>query len=115
MARRNGRPGKYLAVDDNSGFTVYANQLQTDYWRNETRFPLKRNLQEISSPLGDPYPVSLYRGPQYEQTNACMFETSPIYIGKTTKPFPQSSAYAQFQNLEPGVGAFSVGCTLKVH
>lgn len=115
MARRNGRPGAYLMTDDTSGTTQYANKLKTDYWGNETKFGLIRNLQEIASPLGDPYPVSRYRGPQYEATNGCMFETSPIFIGNTTRPFPQTSAYAQFQDLDPGIGLATVGCTLKVH
>lgn len=115
MARRRGRPGTYLAVDDNSGFTTYADKLRLDYWGNETKVPLQRNLQEISNPLGDPYPVQMYRGPQYEQTTACDFETSPLFIGKTTRPFPQSSAYAQIVDLGTGVGMAAVGCTLIVY
>lgn len=102
-------------TDDSSGFTTYADKLQTDYWGNETAYGLKRNLQEIATPLGDPYPVSRFRGPQYEYTDGCSFETSPIYIGKTTRLFPQTSAYAQFQNLSPGIGEATVGCTLEVH
>lgn len=114
MARRRGRPGSHLAVDDNSGFTTYAEKLNKDYWGNETRFPLQRNLQEISSPLGDPYPVSLFRGAQYEQVNPCDFEVTPTYIGKTTRPFLQNSAYAQAVNLDPAIPDMSVGCTLVV-
>lgn len=114
MARRRGRPGSHLVVDDNSGFTTYVDKVKEDWWGNQTAYGLERNLQEISSPLGDPFPVSVFRGAQYEATNACDFETTPIYVGKTTRPFPQSSAYAQFVNLSPGIGDASVSCTLEV-
>lgn len=115
MARRRGKPGSYLMADDYSGFTVYRDQLQEDYWGSYSKKVLKRNLQEISSPLGDPFPVSVFRGSFYEATTACQFEVSPLFIGKTNKPFPQNSAYAQTVNLDPGIGQATVGCTLIVH
>ncbi len=113
MARRRGRPNNYLMVDDNSGFTTYADRLQQDYWGNYSKYGLKRNLQEISSPLGDPYPVPVFRGSQYEQTTACQFETQPAYIGKTTKSFP-TSQYGQLVNLNPAIPDMTVGCTFIV-
>lgn len=113
MARRRGRPGSYLATDDTSGFTVYADKLQQDFWGNQTRFPLQRNLQEISSPLSDPYPVSVFRGPQYEQTTACQFELQPRFIGKTTKAFI-ASQYGQLVNLDPAIPDMAIGCTFLV-
>lgn len=114
MARRRGRPGEHLITDDNSGFTTYASKVTTDYWGNITRYPLERNLQEISSPLGDPYPVTMYRGPQYEKVNPCIFEATPVVIGRTNKPFLQTSAYAQAYNLHPTIGTATVGCTFRV-
>lgn len=74
---------------------------------------LLRNLQEIAKPLGDPYPVSLYRGAQYEYTDACMFELQPQYIGKTTRPFPNTQITSIF-NLNPGIGQMQIGCTFFV-
>lgn len=114
MARRRGRPGSHLATDDTTGFTVYAETLQRDYWGNLTRFPLKRNLQEIASPFGDPYPVDIYRGPQYEVTDPCQFEVLPKFVGKTNRPFLENSAYAQTFNLNPGIGEMSIGCSFIV-
>lgn len=113
MARRRGRPGAYLAVDDNSGFTTYAEKLRQDYWGNETKYPLQRNLQEISSPLGDPYPVPMFRGPQYEATTACDFETQPLFIGNTTRPFP-TSQYGQLVGLDLAIPDMAISCTFIV-
>lgn len=114
MARRKGKPGAWLVADDTSGFTVYNDRIGRDYWGNLTTIPLQRNLQEISRPLGDPFPVAFYNGPQYEQTTACDFEVGPIFIGKTTKPFLTNSAYYQTVNFYPGVGAAEIGCTFIV-
>lgn len=114
MARRQGKPGDYLLTDDYYGYTVYASRAQKDYWGNLTTRPLIRNLQEIATPLNDPYPVKIYRGPEYEQTTACEFEVTPQYIGTTNIPFPQTSAYGQAYNLNPGIGAATVGCTFVV-
>lgn len=114
MARRRGRPGTYLATDDTSGFTVYAEKLQTDYWGNKTRYPLQRNLQEIASPLGDPYPVAFYRNAQYESTTPGQFTILPTFIGKTTRPFLTDSAYAQAFDLSPGIGGMAVGTSFVV-
>lgn len=116
MARRNGRRGDYLFSDYYSGCTVYASKVQTDYWGDKTAGKiLERNLQELSSPLNDPYPVPFYSGPMYEATNGCIGETSPVFIGKTNRPFPTNSAASQFLNLDPGIGSASVGCTFVVH
>lgn len=113
MARRGGRRGDYLASDDYTGITCYASQLQKDYWGNRTVKPLKRNLQEIASPFNDPLPVPFFRGPQYESTTACEFETQPLFIGTTTKPFPQTQVTELF-GLDVGIGDASVGCTFVV-
>ncbi len=113
MARRRGKPGAYLMSDDNTGFTIYNNQARKDYWNNYTAIPLKRNLQEIASPLNDPYPVPIFRGSQYEQTNACDFELQPQYIGKTRIPFPNTQV-TNLYNLDPGIGDMAIGCTFIV-
>lgn len=115
MARRNQRPGTYLITSDYSGCTTYGDRVVIDYWGNvgESREILQRNLQEIASPLKDPYPVSLYRGPQYENVTQCNFEIQPSKIGKTNIPFP-NTAYTQLFNLNPGIGTATVGCTFVV-
>lgn len=119
MARRNGRPGDYLATSDYDGATHFASKLVYDYWGNlGTRQQiLARNLQEIATPLNDPYPVPIFNGSQFEQTNECQFETIPLYIGNTNIPFPTGSAYVQafFTDLDPAIPDMSVGCTLVVH
>lgn len=102
-------------TDDNSGFTTYNDRVQRDYWGNYTSYGLKRNLQEISSPLNDPQPIPIYRGPDYEQTTACQFEITPLYIGKTTRPFPQNSAYTQAFDLDPSIPNMEIGCTFRVN
>lgn len=115
MARRNGRMHNNLATSDYSGCTVYASELVKDYWGDyglQSEI-LNRNLQEIAKPLGDPYPVKTYNGPQYENVSECTFEVQPTYIGRTTRPFPVT-AYTQLFNLDPGIGSASVGCTLVV-
>jgi len=97
--------------------TVYADQLEKDFW-GDYGLPneiIKRNLQEIANPLNDPYPVPFYRGPTYEKTSDCIGELTPLYIGKTTRPFPQGSAAAQAFNLSPGIGDASIGCTFRVY
>ncbi len=114
MARRGGRKGAYLATDDYTGITVYANKLQKDYWGNMVVSPLKRNLQEISSPLDDPRPVAFYRGPTYERVSPCDFETQPLFIGKTNIRTPQSFLTTAL-NLDPGIGDATIGCTFVVH
>lgn len=111
--RRRGRPGDYLLTDDWTGCTIYHSQARKDYWGNLSQICLKRNLQEISSPLNDPYPVKEYRGPEYEQTNACDFETQPNYIGNTLVPFPNTN-YTVLFDLNPSIPNMSVGCTLIV-
>ena len=115
MARRNGKKGDHLVTSDYSGCTEYASRIVKDYWGNYgTRQEiLKRNLQEIAQPLNDPRPVTIYRGPQYEQTTACTFELQPLYIGRTNKPFPNTQL-TSLLGLNPGIGKASVGCTFRV-
>lgn len=113
MARRNGRKGDYLASDDYYGTTVYASTLRRDYWGNMVQKPMLRNLQELASPLNDPYPVSFYRGPVYEQTTPCQFEVAPKYVGTTNIPTPPSFA-AQVMGWNPTIPNMSVGCTFIV-
>jgi hypothetical protein len=115
MARRNQRRGDHLATSDYSGCTVYASQLSRDYWGdygtiNEV---LARNLQEIAVPLHDPYPVKIYRGPQYEQVNPCQFELQPLFIGNTHVPFPVTQT-SNILNVNPGIGQMQIGCTFIV-
>lgn len=113
MARRRGRPGEHLLTSDYTGVTIYASEAKTDYWGDIGEWNLKRNLQEIATPLNDPYPVQMYRGPSYEFTDACMFELQPAFIGKTNIPFPNSMA-AQVLNLNPSIPNMSISCTFVV-
>lgn len=114
MARRGGRPGDYLMVDDYYGFTKFASQLREDYWGNYAEKPLLRNLQEISFPLNDPQPVPIFRGANYEFTPVCVGETAPKYVGNTLIPTARDNAAVQALNLFPSIGTMEVGCTLKV-
>lgn len=119
MARRNGRPGEWLATDDYTGFTRYASELKRDYWGMYAQTPLKRNLQEIATPLSDPYPVAFYRGPNYESFDPAEAETAPVYVGETTVPTnPNNMAY-QVLGLGPaagntGVGFWTIGTDFEV-
>lgn len=115
MARRNGRKGDYLASDDYTGVTKYASRMQTDYWGNFVEKPLLRNLQEIASPLNDPYPVNIYRGPVYENVNACVFEVQPVFIGTTNIRTPQNSELVSTLGLAPAIPDQIVECTLIVY
>lgn len=118
MARRRGKLGDHLAVDDYYGTVVYASKLRKDYWNNLTVKPLKRNLQEIASPLHDPRPVSMQRGPDYEQYNICDLKTAPLYVGTTNVRMNTNSAALQsseFNSLyNVGLGDMEVGCSLIV-
>jgi len=114
MARRGGKKGEWLFTDDWTGFTSYSSKAKLDYWGNLVAGkPLQRNLQEISSPLNDPQPVAFYRGPQYEATTGCDFETQPLFIGKTTIPTKPSQA-TYIMGLDVGIGDAEVGCTFVV-
>lgn len=114
MARRNGRKGDHLATDDYTGFTVLASRLQRDYWGSYAVKPLKRNLQEIASPLNDPQPVSIYRGPNYEITNGCVGEVAPVYVGNTTVPTSQANAAFPVLHLRPRIPDMTIGCSFVV-
>lgn len=114
MARRSGRKGNWLATDDWTGFTEYATTLKLDYWGNRTRIPLRRNLQEIASPLDDPAPVPYFRGPNYEITRSCIGEVAPAFVGNTTiRTNPYNAAF-QVMDLNPGIGDMSIGCSFFV-
>ncbi len=113
MSLRRGKKGQWLATDDYTGFTVYADRLRKDYWGNLTVSPLKRNLQEIASPLNDPMPVPFYRGPAYEVVEAEHFISAPLFVGNTnvnTKP----SEIIDVLGLDVGIGEASVGETFVV-
>lgn len=114
MARRNQRRGDWLATDDTTGFTRYGSELRLDYWGNRTAIPLKRNLQEIATPLSDPGPVPFYRGPNYETNAPCFAEIAPTYIGNTTVPTNPNNMAFQVLNLDPAIPDMVVGCTLVI-
>lgn len=114
MARRNGRPGDWLATDDYTGFTEYASNLKRDYWGAYAKKPLLRNLQEIASPLNDPQPVAFYRGPDYEFSPVCVGGTAPTYVGNTTVRTNPNNAAFQALNLDPSIPEMVVGCTFVV-
>lgn len=116
MARRKGKIGAWLATDDYTGFTVYASELKRDYWGSLAKNPLLRNLQEISTPLLDPAPVDIFRGPTYETyATECVGGVAPLFIGTTNIPTGRNNAAFQAMNLHPGVGAQEVGCSLIVY
>lgn len=115
MARRNGRPGNWLAADDYTGFTKYASELKQDFWGAYAHSPLKRNLQEIATPLNDPYPVEFYRAQEYEYMNPCEAELAPVYVGLTNVRTNLNNAGAQALHYYPyGVGEATIGCTFRV-
>jgi len=122
MARRNGRKGDHLATDDYTGFTVFASKLQRDYWGSLAVHPLKRNLQEISSPLTDPSPVEIYRGPNYEAATPTLLYV-PSTVGNTNVLTNVQNAAIQTPNLYPnvtnghiisGIGTARIGSTFIV-
>ena len=122
MARRNGRRGDHLATDDYTGKTVYASELSKDFWGSYAVKPLKRNLQEISSPLLDPTPVSLYRGPNYEVPSSTFLKV-PSTIGNTSVLTNTLNAAIQTPGLYPnvnnghivaGIGTARIGSTFIV-
>lgn len=115
MARRRGRMNQYLMSSDYTGFTHYASELHKDYWGAYAERPLKRNLQEIATPLNDPRPVPVYRGPDYEYTPACIGETAPFYVGLTNVPTNPNNMAIQSLNLFPGIGQMEIGCTFEVY
>lgn len=87
--------------------------MRLDYWGNFVVKPLLRNLQEIATPLGDPYLVQIYSGPSYETVDPCDFEVAPATIGLTNIPTPNYPAI-QIMGWNPGIGQMSVGCTFVV-
>lgn len=112
---RRGRPGDYLLTDDWTGCTIYHSQARKDYWNNLSQICLKRNLQEISQPLNDPYPVKEYRGPQYEPTTPCDFELFPNFIGNTLIPFNKTNnPLSTVLDFNPAIPNMEIGCTFIV-
>lgn len=114
MARRNGRPGEWLAIDQYTGFTKYASELKRDFWGAYAKKPLKRNLQEIASPLDDPAPVPFFTGPSYETFDSCDSEIAPSYVGVTNVPTNPNNMAFQVLALDPGIGDMAVECTFIV-
>lgn len=114
MARRSGRKGDYLGTDSYTGFTHYASELRRDFWGNHAKKPLLRNLQEIATPLADPYPVTIMNGPTYEITTACSAEIAPSFVGLTNVPTNTNNMAIQVLNLAPRIPNMSVGCTFQV-
>lgn len=115
MARRGGKPGAHLATDDYTGFTVYADKLRRDYWGSLAVHPLERNLQEIASPLNDPQPVDVYRGPNYESSSPNVGYNAPKFVGNTTVPTNPYNAAIQSLDLFPGIGDMTVGLNFIVY
>lgn len=86
MARRGQKKGDWLFSDDYTGFTVYASKIKRDYWGAYTVKPLKRNLQEIATPLNDPQPVKPVSGPNYETVNSATTGVLKQFVGNTNVP-----------------------------
>ena len=114
MARRNGRPGDFLSIDEYYGVTRYGSQLKKDYWGVYAEKPLLRNPQEYGVPLSDPYPLPFYTGSAYEQTNGCIAEVAPLFVGLTNVPTNNNNAASQALNLNPGIGEMAVGCSFII-
>lgn len=114
MARRKGRKGEHLVTDDYTGFTTYVSKVRKDYWGAYAVNPLKRNLQEIATPLNDPHPVEIYRGPNYEITPNCVAELAPTYVGLTNVPTNPNNAAFQVFNLSPSIPDMAISCTFIV-
>lgn len=114
MARRNGKPGNWLVTDDYTGFTRYATEVKKDFWGQYAVSPLKRNLQEIASPLNDSEPVPFYNGPSYEYTPPCVGELAPTYVGNTNVPTNPGNMAFQVLNLSPAIPDMEIGCTFVV-
>lgn len=110
MAWRAGRKGAWLATDDYTGFTEYASELKRDYWGAYAKKPLLRNLQEVASPLSDPYPVAFYRSSNYETSTPCLAEVAPTYVGNTNVPTSQNNAAFQALDLSPAIPNMEIGC-----
>lgn len=81
--------------DDYTGVTHYASELTRDFWGAYAKRPLKRNLQEIASPLNDPLPVNPYRGPDYEYVDPSITTVAPQYVGTTSVPTNRNNAAIQ--------------------
>lgn len=114
MARRRAKLGDWLVTDDYTGFTVYASQVKKDYWGAMAVKPLKRNLQEIATPLGDPYGLPFYRASNYEYTAPCAGELAPTFVGNTTVPTNPNNMAFQVLDLSPAIPDMEIGCTFIV-
>jgi len=114
MARRKGKLGDWLVTDDYYGFTTYASKVKKDFWGSYAVKPLKRNLQEIATPLGDPYGLPFYRASNYEQTPVCAAELAPEFVGNTNVPTNPDNMAFQVLNLSPGIGDMQISCTFVI-
>ena len=117
MARRRGKLGQYLAVDDYTGKTTYASRLRRDHDGFYAEKPLGRNLQEIAMPLNDPRPVpQIGRGADYESYDVCDLQTAPLFVGLTSVRTSTLGAAMQALDYEidPGIGRAEIGCTFIV-
>lgn len=117
MARRNGRKGDWLAQDQYYGTTQYASRLKLDYWGSRAVKPLKRNLQEIATPLLDPEPVPFFTGSDYEQYlngGDCIGNYAPQFVGNTRIPTNPNNAAYQVLQLNPAIPDMEIGCTFVV-
>jgi len=103
-------------ASDYTGITRFASDLKRDYWGQygEPRVLLERNLQEIATPLDDPQPVPIYRGPQYEAFNPCDAEVAPLYVGLTNVPTNPNNMAFQVLDLNPAIPDMEIGCTFRV-
>jgi hypothetical protein len=114
--KRSGRKGNYLMASDYSGITRFSSDLRKDWWGQygEPELLLKRNLQEIATPLEDPAPVPIFRGGQYEYMNPCASEVAPPYVGLTNVPTNPDNMAFQVLDLNPAIPDMEVGCTFVV-
>lgn len=118
MRRRRGKLGESLAVDDYTGFVTYRSRLRPDEDNFYSERPLKRNLQEIASPLNDPKPVDrVGAAANYETYDVCDLQVAPVYVGRTSVRTSTLSAAMQSQayGIDPGIGDMEVGCSFRVY
>ena len=99
--------------DDYTGMTHYASELRRDYCGAWAKKPLKRNLQEVASPLNDPQPVDPYRGPTYEASGTCLGDVAPTYVGLTNVRTSISNMAYQVL-IDGGIGSWAIGCNFEV-
>jgi hypothetical protein len=114
MARRGGKPGQWLAIDQYTGMTRYASQLKRDRWGSYAVKPLLYNPQEQASPLNDPQPVALYTGSAYEQYDVCDIQLAPRYVGNTTVLTSNQNMAMQVMGYQDGIPNMEISCNFEV-